>query len=160
MKKLDADKTSIKRFLSHADKLEEKLGPVLFQLPPHWKVNADRLKSFLKKLPAGYQYTFEFREHSWYNQEVYDLLAAHNCAFCIYELEGHIAPIVVTAGFVYVRLHGLGNKYQGSYTNETLQAWAKKCIDWRNEKKNVYLYFDNDQAGYAAFNAQTLLGMI
>jgi uncharacterized protein YecE (DUF72 family) len=160
MKKLAADAASIKKFLLHAGKLEEKLGPVLFQLPPHWKINTERLQSFLQKLPPGYQYTFEFRDHSWYNQDVYDLLSAHNCAFCIYELDGHLSPLQVTADFVYIRLHGPGKKYQGSYSAAVLQSWAEKCIAWRNERKEVYVYFDNDQAGYAAFNAQQLLEMV
>ncbi len=71
-----------------------------------------RFGDFLNALPKGYRYTFEFREHSWYNEEIYELLRSHNCAFCIYELEHHLSPMEVTADFVYIRLHGPGNKYQ------------------------------------------------
>ena len=59
-----------------------------------------------------------------------------------------------------MRLHGPGDKYQGSYSNNDLNAWKKRCIYWQNEGKDVYIYFDNDQQGYAAFNAKTLLEML
>ena len=153
MKKLIVDKASIRKFITHAGKLEEKLGVVLFQLPPRWKVNVERLKLFIEALPKGIRYTFEFREHSWYNPDVYSILRKHNCAFCIYELEYHLSPMEVTADFVYIRLHGPGHKYQGSYSEETLKQWSERCKQWRNEGKDVFVYFDNDQEGYAAFNA-------
>jgi uncharacterized protein YecE (DUF72 family) len=160
MKKLAADKESVMLFLKRAANLKEKLGPILFQLPPHWQINVERLATFLHLLPKKYLYTFEFRNPTWYTQEVYDLLQAHNCAFCIYELAGHQSPLQVTADFVYVRLHGPGNKYQGSYPNRTLKKWAGLCNQWKKSRKRVYIYFDNDQAGYAAFNAKTLLELL
>ena len=159
MKKLKPDAVSIGKFFNHAGKLEEKLGPVLFQLPPRWKINTERLAAFLERLPAGHRYTFEFRNPSWYEHEVYDLLRQYNCAFCIYHLERHLSPLEVTAGFVYIRLHGPGNKYQGNYTKRALEKWSGYCREWQSDRKDVYVYFDNDQAGYAAFNAQQLLLM-
>ena len=111
---------------------------------------------FLKKLSKKYHYSFEFRNNTWYTEEVYALLR-HNCAFCIYELAGHLSPKEVTADFVYIRLHGPTlAKYAGSYPEETLKKWATHCLQWQNEGKKVYVYFDNDQLGYAAFNAKTL----
>jgi uncharacterized protein YecE (DUF72 family) len=160
MKKLKKDKRSLNKFLSGVDYLEETLGPILFQLPPKWKINAERLEEFLENLPKNYRYTFEFREHSWNNEIIYDLLRKYNCAYCIYELEHFLTPTLVTADFVYVRLHGPGNKYQGSYTTPQLKKWATHCMNWQKEKKDVYIYFDNDQAGYAAFNAQKLAELI
>ncbi|HUP12852.1 MAG TPA: DUF72 domain-containing protein, partial [Niastella sp.] len=81
--------------------------------------------------------------------------------FCIYELGGHMSPMKITANFVYVRLHGpTENKYQGSYSKAGLKKWAKRCIEWQNQKKRVYVYFDNDQEGYAAFNAVTLKALV
>jgi uncharacterized protein YecE (DUF72 family) len=160
MKKLIVDKAGIRRFFSNVSKLEEKLGPVLFQLPPKWRVNAGRLETFMRALPTGYRYTFEFREHSWYNDDVYALLMQNNCAFCIYELEHHLSPLIETADFVYVRLHGPGNKYQGSYKKSVLRKWAARIEAWQKEGKDVYVYFDNDQEGFAAFNALTLTGLI
>jgi uncharacterized protein YecE (DUF72 family) len=160
MKKLKTDAASIRSFFTRAGKLEEKLGPVLFQLPPKWKINKERLAEFLSRLPKGNLYTFEFRDHSWYHKDIYELLKKYNCAFCIYELEYHLSPVEVTADFVYIRLHGPGNKYQGSYTDATLKKWAKQCTQWQKNKKDVYVYFDNDQAGFAAFNAERLAALI
>ena len=153
MKKLNLDKEGVKKFFTGVKKLNEKLGVILFQLPPKWKVNTDRLKNFIAVLPKKYRYAFEFREHSWYNDDVYAILKSNNCAFCIYELEGHLSPIQVTADFVYVRLHGPGKKYQGSYPTNTLEEWARRSQQWQKQGNDVFFYFDNDQEGYAAFNA-------
>ena len=153
MKKLKDPRSSVERFFKHVDYLEHKLGPILFQLPPKWRLNVERLKEFLEVLPPGYRYAIEFRESSWYHQDVYDLLTAHNLAFCIYELEHHQSPQVTTADHVYVRLHGPGMKYEGKYSLEDLQTWAGKCKMWLAEGLDVYFYFDNDQHGYAAENA-------
>lgn len=156
MKKLKEPMDHFSNFIEKADGLEEKLGPILFQLPPGWNYNSDRFKEFISVLPDYYRYTFEFRNKSWYNQEVYELLNKYNIAFCLYELEFHTSPIEVTADFVYIRLHGPGYKYQGSYSDEALRGWANNCIDWRNQGRDVYVYFDNDQDAYAAYNAITL----
>jgi uncharacterized protein YecE (DUF72 family) len=160
MKKLKADARSIRMLFSRATKLEEKMGPILFQLPPKWKVNVERLEEFLSKLPGENRYVFEFREHTWYDNKVYEVLTKYNCAFCIYELEHHLSPLEVTADFVYIRLHGPGNKYQGSYSDAVLKKWAGKCHEWEKKKKDVYVYFDNDEAGYAAFNALRLKELV
>ena len=77
-------------------------------------------------------------------------------AFCIYELGGIRSPIEVTADFVYVRLHGPGNKYQGDYSTKTLKFWAAHIERWIDSSGDVYVYFDNDQAGYAVKNAREL----
>jgi len=106
MKKLKEAKEPLHRFLRCADKLHEKLGPLLVQLPPYWKINIERLKEFLALLPNGYRFTIEFRDRSWVTPEVLDLLSQHRVAFCIYELAGHLSPLHVTCDFVYVRLHG------------------------------------------------------
>jgi uncharacterized protein YecE (DUF72 family) len=160
MKKLNVDKQIIQQFMTRASRLKEKLGPILFQLPPHWKINTQRFADFLARLPKTYQYTFEFRNPTWYADEIYTLLQQYNCAFCIYELAGHQSPMKVTADFVYIRLHGPGNKYQGSYPDSTLKKWAARCIEWQQAKKQVYIYFDNDQAAYAAFNALRLMELV
>lgn len=160
MKKLNVEKSSITTFMTRVKKLQSNVGPILFQLPPKWNVNTERLAEFLKKLPADYRYTFEFRSETWLTDEVYELLKRHNAAFCIYELAGYQTPDVVTADFAYIRLHGPGDKYQGNYTNSTLKKWAAKIKDWIKEGIDVYCYFDNDQLGYAAANAQTLKTMI
>ncbi|HEY0046186.1 MAG TPA: DUF72 domain-containing protein [Flavobacterium sp.] len=160
MKKLKEPAESIARFMDHVTELKEKLGPILFQLPPGWNINIERFEEFLAKLPKQYRYAFEFRNGTWYDKTIYDLLIQYNCAFCIYELAGHTTPVITTANFVYLRLHGPGdNKYQGSYSNEALQDWAKQCVEWSRDKE-VFVYFDNDEAGYAAFNALKLRELV
>lgn len=161
MKKLNMDKEGIQLFFSYVRYLKKKLGPILFQLPPRWKFNAERFQHFLSILPSKYRYAFEFRDPSWYNQQTYDLLKKYNCAFCVYELAGHQSPDVITAGFVYMRAHGpTDQKYQGSYSSARLKKLAKKCLLWQKQRLDVYVYFDNDQAGYAAFNAEELMRLI
>ena len=161
MLKLTKPQEPITRLFNSIDALKEKLGPVLFQLPPKWKVNAVRFKEFLEALPKGQRYVFEFRNETWYTEEIYQLLHQYNCAFCIYELGGHMSPMNITADFVYLRLHGpTENKYQGSYSNAVLKKWAKQCIQWQKEKKDVYVYFDNDQEAYAVYNALALKKLV
>jgi uncharacterized protein YecE (DUF72 family) len=160
LKKLNVEKNSVQLFFKSVKRLGEKLGPILFQLPPGWKINTQRLASFLKLLPRKFRYSFEFRNPSWYHEDVYLLLRKYKCAFCIYELQHHLSPKEVTADFVYVRLHGPGNKYQGSYDIKVLKSWARDCVRWQLQGKDVFIYFDNDQSGFAAFNALTLKKMI
>ncbi len=88
------------------------------------------------------------------------MLKKYNCAFCIYELAYHLSPMEVTADFIYIRLHGPGEKYQGSYPTEKLTEWAKLIKKWRAAGRDVFIYFDNDEAGYAAFNAASLKEML
>lgn len=159
LKKLRDPLASLPPFFDRVRLLDKKLGPILFQLPPYLKLNMEVFKTFLKALPKGYRYVFEFRNPDWYKNEVYQLLKKYNCAFCIYELAGHLSPFEITADFIYLRLHGPGNKYQGSYSDETLQKWAEQCYDWSNAKE-VFVYFDNDEKGYAAFNALRLQELI
>ncbi|MDV3308637.1 MAG: DUF72 domain-containing protein [Cyclobacteriaceae bacterium] len=159
MKKLSDVEESLNTFLQHAAGLGKKLGPILFQLPPGWRINVERLAEFVNLLPDDQRYAFEFRNQSWYDPEIYEILRRSNCAFCIYELAGHRSPIEVTADFVYIRLHGPGDKYQGSYSTRTLNTWGSRIADWLKEGKDTFIYFDNDQLGYAAFNAKKLLDL-
>jgi uncharacterized protein YecE (DUF72 family) len=153
MKKLSDPKESLHDFLHNIKGLNEKLGVVLFQLPPSWQINPERLEQFMKALPPKIRCTFEFRNSTWYEPEIFSMLGKYNRAFCIYELAGHLSPIAVTSDFVYVRLHGPGDKYQGSYTDKALKKWANYCREWVAEGKDVFIYFDNDQAAFAAYNA-------
>lgn len=160
MKKLKDPEPGLERFFQRADLLGEKLGPILFQLPPHWEVDLERLRGFLRALPEGHQYAFEFRNPTWYIQDVYAELQRHNAAYCPFDLGGFQSPIEITADWSYVRLHGPGNKYQGSYGDEALADWAERIRNWRKELKGVYVYFDNDQAAYAVENALRLRGLV
>lgn len=160
MKKLKDPETGLAKLLPRVEELGEKLGPVLFQLPPHWKCNLERLAGFLAALPRGQRYSFELRDHSWYIPNVYCLLRRHNVAFCIYELSGFQSPLLITADFVYVRLHGPEGAYQGSYSAASLETWARRLREWSRGLKSAYVYFDNDQGGFAARNALELKRML
>jgi uncharacterized protein YecE (DUF72 family) len=160
-KKLKHPENALANFLPRAEHLGNKLGPILFQLPPKWKVNIERLERLLEILPRRHRYAFEFRETSWIIPEVNRVLRRFNAAFCIYELAGYQSPLDLTADFTYVRLHGPGQgKYQGSYNRQRLQAWAECIQHWRKTLKAIYTYFDNDQAGYAPQNALALKKMV
>jgi uncharacterized protein YecE (DUF72 family) len=82
-------------------------------------------------------------------------------AFCIYELAGYHFPLSVTSDFAYVRLHGPGlGKYQESYSPNRLRRWAKQTAEWAKDLAAIYIYFDNDQTGYAARNALELKRLV
>jgi uncharacterized protein YecE (DUF72 family) len=159
-KKLKDGKESFRNFIEKAKSLKEKLGPVLFQLPPGWKINFERLEEFLEGLPKGYEYTFEFRNNTWFDDKVYDLLAKHNAAFCMYELNAVQTPKMVTTDFIYIRLHGPGRAYQGQYKEKILLGWADDFAKWKKKANNIYCYFDNDEKGYAAMDALRLKKMV
>jgi len=156
MKKLKDPETGIERFFERVDKLGNKLGPVVFQLPPHWESDAERLENFLKALPRRHRYAFELRDPTWHNEQIYRILRRHNAAFCIFEIAGFRSGFEITANFTYVRLHGPGGAYQGSYPQQTLEEWAKRIREWQRTLRGVYVYFDNDQAGFAVQNAHSL----
>ena len=156
MKKLSAPGAALKTFFRRIEALGDKLGPVLFQLPPHWHCNPQRLASFLGSLSSHFRYAFEFRDQSWLTCEIYELLARRNAGLCIYELGKFRSPILVTSKLVYVRLHGPSAPYQGCYDRHALARWAKRIRAWSSEGQSACCYFDNDQLAYAALNARDL----
>ncbi|GAB3361260.1 DUF72 domain-containing protein [Arachidicoccus ginsenosidivorans] len=160
LKKLNVSKEQLDTFIDAARGLGKHLGPILFQLPPKWHLDMERLQHFLQLLPNDLQVTIEFRDSSWYRPELYTLLNKNDIAFCIYELGGHQSPIISTASFVYVRLHGPSQKYRGSYSTAKLQSWADDMVKWMQQGKDAYLFFDNDESGYAPQNALQLLRLI
>lgn len=160
MKKLKDPETSTERFFDTVAAFGAKLGPVLFQLPPRWNVNLERLEAFLRTLPGRHRYVFEFRDPSWFEPAVYALLRRSRAAFCIYELSGQLSPLELTTDLVYVRLHGPADAYRGRYDDATLEAWARRLKRYRDEGKAVYCYFDNDEKGYAVQNALRLRELI
>lgn len=160
MKKLRNAQQGLDRFLDSVDVLGPKLGPILFQLPPNWDVDAERLADFLALLPACHLYVFEFRNPTWNTPQVYGLLARYNAAYCIFDLAGYLSPLQVTADFAYLRLHGPGGKYQGSYSDQVLADWARTINAWNSRLSAVYVYFDNDDSGYAPQDAIRLKALL
>ena len=135
----------------------DRLGPVLFQLPPRFPVDTDRLARFLERLPAGRRYAFEFRDPSWHIEPVYRTLRAAGVAFCPFDLAGLTGPRVVTADFVYVRLHGHEHRYRGAYGDALLADWAAWLRRQLEEHREAWLYFDNtDEAAHAVTDAMRL----
>jgi uncharacterized protein YecE (DUF72 family) len=133
---------------------------VLFQLPPQFQKNRERLASFLKMLPRRYRYAFEFRHQSWYEDDVLDLLRENDVSLCLSDHHDAPSPWTATARHVYVRGHGPGGRYKDNYPEETLSAWARDIRKWRRQRRDVLVYFDNDQKSAAPEDAQRLKEML
>jgi uncharacterized protein YecE (DUF72 family) len=159
MKKLKDPKDPLKRFFTVADHLRKRLGPVLYQLPPHWTVDVERFSRFLNALPSGYKHVIEFRDPSWLIEEIFDLMEKHRVTHCIHDFQKLKVPIRITSRVVYVRLHG-DRSHRGNYSRAKLKTWAKRIDQWRRDKKDIYVYFNNDLKGYAIKNALTLRQMV
>jgi uncharacterized protein YecE (DUF72 family) len=160
MKKLKDPREPLSRFFSRAKRLGRKLGPVLYQLPPRWKCDAERLADFLRALPRGRRHVFEFRDLSWYREEVFALLVRYRTALCLHDMPGSESPRRAVGPFVYLRFHGAGAHYGGRYPDSRLSPWA----DWIRERLgdglNVFAYFNNDQGGHAPRDARRLEQMV
>ena len=134
-KKLKCDK-KLKEFLEVVSILEEKLGAVLFQLPPSLKFDLERLENFISKLDKKLRYAIEFRHNSWYNQNTYKLLKDNNIALVWHDFNQDFI-FEKTADFEYVRLHGFNGKYKGSYPDEVLKNIFDKLSN------TAFVYFNN-----------------
>jgi len=156
IKRLKDPQEPLERFLERAQLLKENLGPILYQLPPNFHKDLDRLKAFVKLLPKKRRAVFEFRHESWFAEDTYKLLREFNVGFCIHDLAGVPTPRVITGSIIYVRFHGPTGKYQGNYSKSALQSWAKWLKEHIKEAHNVYYYFNNDNNAYAVNNAKTL----
>ena len=161
MKKLKDPQTSSEKFFERSERLEDKLGPILFQLPPGWQLNIDRLTEFLEVIPSEHRYVFEFRNESWLTKAVFDLLKRHDVAFCIQDFRGKQSPREITANFAYVRMHGPGEvAYAGSYAEADLKKWARQIESWGKELNDVYVFFNNDIGGCAVQDAARLKRLV
>ena len=156
MKRLRDAEDPISLFFSRARHLGPHLGPVLFQLPPKWKADIGRLREFLAVLPREHYYALEFRDGSWYTNEIYGLLQQHNVALCVHDWHSVQWPQELTATFSYVRFHGTSGRYAGNYPDHFLKKWAAKIGGWAGCLNDVYVYFNNDVAGHAIRNARML----
>jgi len=155
MKKLKEPAEPIRRFFTRARALGRAFGPILYQLPPRWPVNVGRLETFLRALPRGRRHTIEFRDPSWYTDDVFARLARHKVALCLHDMAGSATGRLAVGPFVYVRFHGV-QKYTGRYDDATLDAWAAWLAARVREKLPVYAYFNNDTGGHAPRDAARL----
>jgi uncharacterized protein YecE (DUF72 family) len=151
---------SIALMQTRLEALAPKVGAVLFQLPPHFSKDCARLASFLEMLPRHYPYAFEFRHQSWYHDEVFELLRKHDVSLCLSDHHDAPAPWEVTAQHVYIRGHGPGGRYKDNYPAATLRSWARRIARWREQRRPVFVYFDNDQKSAAPADARRLLDML
>lgn len=161
VKRLLEPERSAAEFLRRAAGVKEKLGPILFQMPPSSRANPARLNLFLEYLRhqailPDAQVTFEFREPSWLVPEVLDALEKANVALCLADWPELHVDGPITADFVYIRRHGAGDLYAGSYSRTALRREADRIRGWLSEGRSVYLYFNNDANAHAVANALTL----
>jgi len=156
IKRLKNVEEPLQNFLSRANFLQDKLGPLLYQLPPGIKRNDETLESFLSILPRQYCHVFEFRHESWIDDGVFDILKRYNAGLCIFDMPDFTCPVVATADFAYVRFHGSTGLYWSCYSDEELADWAKRIAELGKNVKVVYIYFNNDAGAYAVRNAKTL----
>jgi uncharacterized protein YecE (DUF72 family) len=156
IKRLKNIEEALENFTIRAKILDEKLGPLLYQLPPGMHRNDERLESFLSKLPQGMQHVFEFRHPSWLEDKVFDLLRQYHVGLCVFDMPSFTCPVVATADFAYIRFHGSRGLYSSCYSDEELADWAKKIASLTANLKAVYIYFNNDAEAFAVRNAKTL----
>jgi len=156
IKRLKDSEGPLENFLKRAELLGEKLGPLLYQLPPGMHRDDTTLESFLAILPKGLRHVFEFRHESWLDDDVFETLRRHNVGLCVFDMPKLTCPLAATADFAYVRFHGSDALYSSNYSDEALSGWAKKLAQLPDTVKAVYIYFNNDIGGYALDNARTL----
>lgn len=164
IKRLRDPDEPLERLLTHARPLGPTLGPVLYQIPPRWFPDPDRLETFLAALPdrlsgtsrQRLHHVLEMRDPRGYEPWVLDLLRQYRVALCVHDMRGSESPLVMVGPIVYVRFHGFGTKYGGSYPDEVLDEWAAWIRRALAAGRDVYAYFNNDINGYAVYDAERL----
>jgi uncharacterized protein YecE (DUF72 family) len=145
---------SLTYFCDTAKALKHRLGALLFQLPPFLKKDLSRLEDFLHQLPPGYRAAFEFRNPSWFADEIYECLQRFDAALCITEHQERSAPVEPTATFGYFRLRRL------DYTDADLAAWAQRLEDAGARWTDIFVYFKHEEAGKGALFASKLSALL
>lgn len=160
MKKLKDPEEPLRRLFSRMEPLAAHVGPVLYQLPPGWKLDHDRLEYFLQALPRGFSHALEFRDPSWYADRALRLLDRYGVALCLHDMRGSATGRTRVGPFVYVRFHGATGNYGGGYSDRRLREWADWLRRQRRTGVEIYAYFNNDVGGHAPRNALTLRRMM
>ena len=156
-KKLNDVKEYLNRFFDRI-KLAEKIGVVLWQLPPNLKKDLNRLEQFLTLLDSDLKQCVEFRHESWFDDETYDLLGKYNVAFCIISAPKLPTPVEVTADFAYIRWHGVNDWYKHDYSKKELSKWADTIKDL--DVDDIFGYFNNDYNANAPKNCLQLKDLL
>ncbi|MFN8064612.1 MAG: DUF72 domain-containing protein [Vicinamibacterales bacterium] len=159
MKKLKDPEAPLELFFSRARELGRTLGPVLYQLPPKWPLNLERLEQFLDALPPRRQHVIEFRDPSWYDDRALALLDRHRVSLCLHDMAGSASGQIQVGPIAYVRFHGT-QRYSGSYADDQLARWAEWLAPRAASGTPVYAYFNNDVGGHAPSDAARLRSML
>ncbi|HEY0627042.1 MAG TPA: DUF72 domain-containing protein [Allosphingosinicella sp.] len=159
-KKLKDCAEPLQRMLTPFRHLGDRLGPILYQLPPRLRLNLDRLRDFLDLLPGDLTHVFEFREKSWYTDEVLALLESRSVSFCVHDMPGSQSPRWAAGPIAYVRFHGGEGKYWGRYSDEGLLGWTDWIVEQSRVGRDVWCYFNNDIHAHAIDDALTLRAMV
>jgi uncharacterized protein YecE (DUF72 family) len=124
------------------------------------KRNDEVLENFLSTLPSKYQHVIEFRHESWIDEKVFDILRRHSVGLCVFDMPGFGCPLVATADFAYVRLHGSKDLYSSRYSGDELAHWARRIARLGGNLRITYVYFNNDAEAFAIENARTLRDLL
>jgi uncharacterized protein YecE (DUF72 family) len=151
VRKLRDCESVVQHFTDVAQMLEEKLGTILFQLPPFLRCDVPLLRDFLNALPPKLKAAFEFRHESWFNDETFSTLKAHNAALCVADSEKLHTPGLVTADFGYFRLRDEG------YSEKDIARWADEIKKVSASLTDIYVYFKHEEAGLGPKFAALLL---
>lgn len=151
---------AINVFLDRIKGLKEKLGVILYQLPPSMRKDISRLAEFIDQLPSGFRHSIEFRHDSWVDEETFNLLREKGIAYCIISAPQHTCHLESTADFVYIRMHGITAWYCYNYTKDDLLFWAREIKKFTRQGLDVYCYFNNDFDAYAINNAKELMELV
>lgn len=156
IKRLDDLGRSVSTFVRRVQPLGEKLGPLLWQLPPSFRPDFPRLEEFLRRLPKAFSHAIEFRHPDWMREETFNLLRKHNAAFVSVSSLQMPQNFSVTADFIYLRFHGLEGRARHDYTPVELEPWAEHLRAQATAGKGAFAYFNNDVNVRAPHNAQLL----
>ena len=141
-------------FQKTAATLGDKLGAILFQLPPYFRKDLGVLDEFLRALAPGTCAAFEFRHASWMDAEVFALLKSANLALCVADSEKFSTPVEITASYAYFRLRDEG------YTAADLERWAGVIRASTAQCRDVFVYFKHEESGKGPQFAKTLLAAL
>jgi uncharacterized protein YecE (DUF72 family) len=144
----------LRYFLDTAGALGPKLGPILFQLPPYFRKDLDRLGGVLALVPVGLRVVFEFRHESWFRDDVYALLRTRNAALCIADTEKGATPVVPTADFGYCRMR------DDVYAAEDLKKWAEAVARLGERWQDTFIYFKHEESGIGAVQAKQFKALL
>ncbi|WP_243444805.1 DUF72 domain-containing protein [Sphingosinicella humi] len=159
-KKLKDCAEPLERMMTPFRHLGDRLGPILYQLPPRFRANLERLDEFLSLVPKDVINVFEFREKSWLTEEVLGLLGRHGASFCAHDMPGSATPRWAIGPITYVRFHGSEGKYWGRYSDEGLLGWTDWIVEQAKGGRSVWCYFNNDIDAHAIHDALTLRAMV